>query len=57
MKFVTGFHNGLCVRNPMHKDRSRGEGLFQGVECFPTFVVKIPRSVFSSKMGEWNDYI
>jgi len=51
------FHDELCVRNPIRKDRSRGEGLFQGVECFSTFVVKIPRSVFSSKMSEWNDYV
>jgi len=23
-----GFHNELCVRNPMRKDKSGGEGLF-----------------------------
>jgi len=52
-----GFHNELCVRNPMHKDRSKDEGLFQGVECFSIFVVKVPRSVFSSKTSKWNDYV
>jgi len=51
------FYNELCVWNPMCKDRSRGEGLFQGVECFFTFVIKIPRSVFSYKMSERNNYV
>ena len=41
----------------MYKDRSRGEGLFQGIECYPILIVKIPWSVFSSKTSEWNDYI
>jgi len=41
----------------MHKDRSGGEGLFQGIECFSTIVVKIPRSVFSSKTSERDDYV
>ena len=41
----------------MHKDRSGGEGLFQGVECSPTIFVKISRSVFSSKTSERNDYV
>jgi len=41
----------------MRKDRSRGEGLLQGIECHPTFVVKIPWSIFSSKTSEQNDYI
>ena len=41
----------------MCKDRSRGEDLFQGIEYYPTFIVKIPWSVFSSKTSEWNDYI
>jgi len=41
----------------MYKNRSRGEGLFQDTEYPFTFVVKIPRSIFSSKMSEWNDYV
>jgi len=36
----------------MHKDRSRDEGLFQGIECHPIFVIKIPQSVLSSKTSE-----
>ena len=41
----------------MRKDRSGGEGLFQDIECCSTIFVEIPRSVFSSKTSEWNDYI
>jgi len=41
----------------MHKDRSGGEGLFQGVKCYPTVVVKAPQSVLSSEMSEQNDYV
>ena len=41
----------------MCKDRSGGEGLFQGVECSSTIFVEIPRSVFSSKTSEWDDYV
>jgi len=41
----------------MRKDRSRGEGLFQGVKCYLTIVVKVPQSVFSSETSEWNDYV
>ena len=41
----------------MHKDRSGGESLFQGIECFSTILIEIPRGVFSSKMSEWNDYV
>ena len=41
----------------MHKDRSRGKSLFQGITCHPTFVIKIPQSVLPSKMSEQNDYI
>jgi len=52
-----GFHDKLCIWNPMRKNRSGGEGLLQGIKCHPTFVVKIPWSVFSSKMSEWNNYI
>ena len=52
-----GFHDKLRVRNPMRKDRSRGEGLFQGIECYPTIIVKVPRSVLSSKTREQNDYV
>ena len=52
-----GFHDELRVRNPMCKDRSRGEGLFQGIECYPTIIVKVPWSVLSSKTREQNDYV
>jgi len=41
----------------MRKDRSGGEGLFQGVKCYPTIVVKVPRSVLSSETSEQNDYV
>jgi len=41
----------------MCKDRSGGEYLFQGVECFPTIFIEIPRSVFSSKTSERDDYV
>ena len=51
------FHYKLCVWYPMHKDRSGDESLFQDIKWRLTFVVKIPRSVFSSKMSERNDYI
>jgi len=36
----------------MRKDRSRGEGLFQGIKCYPTVVIKVPQSVLSSEMSE-----
>ena len=39
----------------MRKDRSGGEGFFQGIECFSTILVEIPRSVFSSKTSEQNN--
>jgi len=52
-----GFYDKLYVQNPMYKNRSRDKGLFQGIKCYSTFVVKIPWSVFSSKMSEWNDYV
>ena len=52
-----GFHDKLCVQNLMHKNRSKGEGLFQGIKCYPTIVVKVPQSVLSSEMSERNDYI
>ena len=51
------FHNELYIQNPMYKNRSGGEGLFQDIECPFTFVVKIPRSIFSSKTSEQNDYV
>jgi len=51
------FYDKLCIWNLMRKDRSRGEGLLQGIKCYSTFVVKIPRSVFSGKTSEWNDYV
>ena len=41
----------------MHKNRSRGEGLLQGIECYSTFVVKIPQSVLFSKTSEQDDYV
>jgi len=41
----------------MRKDRSGDEGFFQGIECISTILVEIPRSVFSSKTSEWNDYV
>ena len=52
-----GFHDELCIRNPMRKDRSGGEGLFQGVKCYFTIVVKVPRSILSSELSEQNDYV
>jgi len=51
------FHNKLCVWNLMYKDKSRGEGLLQGIKCHSTFVIEIPWSVFSSKTSEQNDYV
>jgi len=47
-----GFHNKLCVQNPMHKNRHRDEDLLQIIKCQFIFVVKIPQSVLSSKMSE-----
>jgi len=41
----------------MRKDRSGGEGLFQGVKCYPTIVVEVPRSVLFSETSERNDYV
>ena len=52
-----GFHNELCIQNPMHEDRSGGEGLFQGIKYYPTIVVKVPWSVLSSETSEQNDYV
>ena len=52
-----GFHDELYVWNPMCKDRSGGKGLFQGIECYPTIIVKVPWSVLSSEMGERNNYV
>ena len=52
-----GFHDELCIQDPMHKDRSRGEDLFQGIKCYPTIIVKVPQSVLSSKTSEWKDYV
>ena len=51
------FHNKLCVQNPICKDRSGGEGLFQGIECYLTIIVKVPWSVLSSEMSKRNDYV
>ena len=51
------FYDELCVWNPMCKDRSKGEGLFQGIECYATIIVKVPRSVLSSETSEQNDYV
>ena len=52
-----GFHNKLCIRNPMRKNRSKDEDLLQSIEWYPIFVVKIPRSIFSGKTSEQNDYV
>ena len=41
----------------MHKNKSGGEGLFQGIKYHSTFVIKIPWSVLSSKTSEQNDYV
>ena len=51
------FHDELRVWNPIRKDRSGGKGLFQGIECYPTIVVKVPWTVLSSETSEWNDYV
>ena len=51
------FHDELCIRNPIREDRSGGEGLFQGIKCYPTIVVKVPQSVLSSETSERNDYV
>jgi len=41
----------------MYKDRHKGESLLQDIKCHSTFVVKIPWSVFSSKMSKQYDYV
>ena len=43
-----GFNDNLCIRYPMCKNRSRGEGLL-------TIVREVPDNTLPSKSGEWDD--
>ena len=43
------FHNKLTVRNPMGKDRSVSESLFQLVECSQAFIVEFSWNALASK--------
>ena len=51
-----GFHSQWSIRDPVGKDRSRGEGLLQEVKGRATILTKIPRNVFVGKPCErYND--
>jgi len=47
-----GLHSQWSVRDPVGKDRSRGEGLLQEVKGGATILTKIPRNVFVGKLCE-----
>ena len=44
-----GFHDKLTVGNPMGKDRSMSESLFQLIECSQAFIVEIPQNALASE--------
>ena len=51
------FHNELSIRNPMSKNRSRGECLFERIEGIMTGRVKLPRDILPGKACQWNNNV
>jgi len=51
------FYNELSIRNPVHKDGSRGKCLLEGVESIMTGEIKLSVNVLPYEACQWNNNV
>jgi len=51
------FHNKLSLGNPVQKDGSKGECLFERVESITTGRIKLPENILLDEMCQINDNV